>query len=118
MAQLLTWRTGHRSIVDGNRVIHIGGNYMNKLEVWTFTQEKGFTIKYSNRKTNVQTRHREKSKYVSAEPNYHNLRKTIKVKLFSIGPLLAFNSSTGDILPIPLLLINNLFRTQLTNTLI
>lgn len=40
MAQLLTWRTGHRSIVDGNRVIHIGGNYMNKLEVWTYTQEK------------------------------------------------------------------------------
>lgn len=44
MAQLLTWRTGHRSIVDGNRVIHIGGNYMNKIEVWTYTQGKGFLL--------------------------------------------------------------------------
>ena len=54
MGQLLAWRTGHRSLVDGRRIIHVGGNYMNKvrlskeikvplkgikIEVWTHTGE-------------------------------------------------------------------------------
>ena len=33
MGQLLAWRTGHRSLVDGRRIIHVGGNYMNKVRL-------------------------------------------------------------------------------------
>ena len=35
--QLMKWRTEHRSLVIGRRIIHVGGNYMNKMEVWTHT---------------------------------------------------------------------------------